>query len=54
MHLAGVAQKELDIDSGLRSIDHVIGVLESEGCNVGSNKDYTDLIRNIRERRCVP
>jgi methylornithine synthase len=31
VRLAGVAQKELDIDGGLRSADHVTGVLEREG-----------------------
>ena len=53
MHLAGVAQKELDIDSGLRSIDHVINVLEREGCKVGSNKEYEALLKNIKKGRGV-
>jgi methylornithine synthase len=48
MDLAGVAQKELDIDSGLRSIDHVMNVLEKEGCKVGSNSEYGNLLKNIR------
>ena len=49
--LAGVAQKDLDIDSGLRSVDHVTNVLEKGGCRVGSNNDYSALLRTIRERR---
>ncbi|MCL1983985.1 MAG: methylornithine synthase PylB [Methanomassiliicoccaceae archaeon] len=47
MHLAGVAQKELDIDSGLRSIDHVTDVLEKEGCRMGSNTEYEGLLRKM-------
>ena len=53
MHLAGVAQKELDIDSGLRSIYHVIDILEKGGCKTGTNNEYEALLKNIRERRCV-
>ncbi|MCL2712027.1 MAG: methylornithine synthase PylB, partial [Methanomassiliicoccaceae archaeon] len=50
MHLAGVAQKELDIDSGRRSIDHVMNVLEKEGYRVGSNNEYASLLKDIKER----
>ncbi|MCL2890707.1 MAG: methylornithine synthase PylB, partial [Methanomassiliicoccaceae archaeon] len=53
MHLAGVAQKELDIDSGLRSIYNVIDVLEKGGCRAGTSNDYESLLKNLRERRCV-
>jgi len=52
MHLAGVAQKELDIDSGLRSMEHVTDVLEKEGCRVGCNSEYESIIGNIRKKRC--
>jgi methylornithine synthase len=51
--LAGVAQKELDIENGHRAIDHVISILEKEGCSIGSNNDYSGLIRKMAERRCV-
>jgi len=50
MHLAGVAQKELDIDTGLRSIDHVVNIIEDGGYKVGSNNEYTSLLNRIRER----
>ncbi|MDR2866571.1 MAG: methylornithine synthase PylB [Methanomassiliicoccaceae archaeon] len=48
MELAGVANKDLDIENGMRSIDHVIDVLETEGCVVGSNSDYSSLLRRMR------
>jgi len=51
VELAGVAQKELDIENGRRSIDHVIDVLEKEGCRTGSNNDYAGLLMNMK--RCV-
>ncbi|MCL2607013.1 MAG: methylornithine synthase PylB [Methanomassiliicoccaceae archaeon] len=53
MHLAGVAQKELDIDSGFRSMEHVANVLEKEGCKIGRNSEYESMLRDIRRRRCV-
>jgi methylornithine synthase len=49
MDLAGVAQKELDINNGMRSIDHVIDVLEKNGCKIGSNNEYQDLLKKIKE-----
>jgi methylornithine synthase len=48
MDLAGVAQKELDINNGMRSIDHVMDVLEKDGCKIGSNNEYRDLLKKIR------
>jgi len=49
MDLAGVAQKDLDINSGRRYIDHVLSVLDAEGCKVGSNGDYSKLIKKLKE-----
>ncbi|MDR0791164.1 MAG: methylornithine synthase PylB [Methanomassiliicoccaceae archaeon] len=48
MDLAGVAQKELDINNGMRSIDHVVDVLEKDGCKMGSNNEYQELLERIR------
>ncbi|MDR0335410.1 MAG: methylornithine synthase PylB [Methanomassiliicoccaceae archaeon] len=50
MDLAGVAQKDLDIDSGRRFIDNVIEILEAEGCRVGSNNEYGNLLNTLRGR----
>jgi hypothetical protein len=49
MDLAGVAQKELDINNGMRSIDHVMDVLEKNGCKIGSNNEYQGLLKKIKE-----
>ncbi|MDR0778255.1 MAG: methylornithine synthase PylB, partial [Methanomassiliicoccaceae archaeon] len=49
MDLAGVAQKELDINNGMRSIDHVMHILEKEGCKMGSNSGYKGLLKKIKE-----
>jgi methylornithine synthase len=46
--LAGVAQKKLDIENGLRSMEHVADVLEQGGCRMGSNSDYSQLMRRLR------
>ncbi|MDR0198616.1 MAG: methylornithine synthase PylB [Methanomassiliicoccaceae archaeon] len=48
MDLAGVAQKDLDINSGRRFIDHVLDVLDKEGCKVGTNNDYGRLLGTLR------
>ena len=53
MDLAGVAQKDLDIDSGRRFIDNVIGILEKEGCKVGTNNEYGDLIETLKRRNAT-
>jgi len=50
VQLAGVAQKELDIDGGLRSVDRVTYILEREGCRMGSNEEYGSLLSKIREK----
>lgn len=51
MDLAGVAQKELDIESGKRSVSYVIEMLEKAGYRQGSNNDYMRLMGS--DRRCA-
>jgi len=53
MDLAGVAQKDLDIDSGRRFIDNVIGILEKEGCKAGTNNEYKNLVETLKRRNAA-
>lgn len=47
--LAGVAQKELDIDSGKRSLPYVSGLLDEAGFRIADTNSY---LRYMKERRC--
>ena len=46
--LAGVAQKELDINNGMRSLHHVADILEREGYSIGSGNEYTNVLKRFR------
>lgn len=43
--LAGVAQHELDIDDGLRSVDYVMEMLDTMGRRPGTDNEYQSFIR---------
>ena len=49
-NLAGVAQKDLDIDNGHRSVRYVFDLLDSAGYKASSNQDYSSMMRKMRER----
>ncbi|MDR2698111.1 MAG: methylornithine synthase PylB [Candidatus Methanoplasma sp.] len=46
--LAGVAQHELDIDNGRRSVEHVLRMLDEMGKKAASNTEYEGLLRRLR------
>lgn len=39
-NLAGVAQHELDIENGNRSVEHVLGMLDGLGCRSATSSEY--------------
>jgi len=49
--LAGVAQHELDIDNGHRSVQHVMNLLDGMGKKVASNAEYEKLLRELKQRQ---
>ena len=46
--LAGVAQHELDIDNGRRSVEHVQNMLDGMGRKVATNTEYESLLRKLK------
>jgi methylornithine synthase len=48
MDLAGVAQHELDIDNGHRSVAHVMNLLDELGRKVATNSEYEALLRKLK------
>jgi methylornithine synthase len=48
--LAGVAQHELDIDNGHRSVQHVLNMLDGMGKKVAANSEYEELLRMLKEK----
>lgn len=48
--LAGVAQHELDIDNGNRSIEHVLELLDGMGRRAGTDSEYVNLLNDFRKR----
>jgi len=54
MDLAGVAQHELDIDNGNRSLDNVMRMLESIGRRVATNQEYETLLNDLKNKRVRP
>ena len=49
-NLAGVAQHELDIENGNRSVDHVFEMIEELGYRPGTNAEYVSFLDS---RRCT-
>lgn len=49
--LAGVAQHELDIDNGNRSVEHVLQLLDDMGRKVATNTEYVDLLNKMRVKK---
>lgn len=52
-NLAGVAQHELDIENGNRSVEHVLGMLDGLGCRSASSAEYTSYMDGRPVRRGV-
>ena len=53
-NLAGVAQHELDIENGNRSVEHVLGMLDGMGCRSATSAEYISYMNTRREAlRCV-
>ena len=46
--LAGVAQHELDIDNGHRSVGHVLQMLDEMGKKAATNAEYEGLLRRLK------
>ncbi|MDR3075130.1 MAG: methylornithine synthase PylB [Candidatus Methanoplasma sp.] len=46
--LAGVAQHELDIDNGHRSVSHVLQMLDDMGKKAATNGEYETLLRKMK------
>jgi methylornithine synthase len=46
--LAGVAQHELDIDNGRRSVEHVLHLLDEMGRKVATNTEYESLLKRLK------
>ena len=46
--LAGVAQHELDIDNGNRSVEHVLSMLDGMGRKAATNTEYESFLRGLR------
>ena len=53
LNLAGVAQHELDIENGNRSVEHVFEMVESMGYRLGTAADYRRFIQDTLERRSL-
>jgi len=49
--LAGVAQHELDIDNGHRSVEHVLRLLDEMGKKAATNTEYENLLRKMKTER---
>ncbi len=49
-NLAGVAQHELDIENGNRSVDHVFGMLEEMGYRHAESSEYTSYLNAHRPK----
>jgi methylornithine synthase len=52
-HLAGVAQHELDIENGNRSVEHVFELLEDMGHYHASSEEYRAFLSSHRPKRVV-
>ena len=52
-HLAGVAQHELDIENGNRSVEHVFELLEDMGHHHASSAEYRSFLNEHRPKRIV-
>lgn len=50
-HLAGVAQHELDIENGNRSVEHVFNMLEDMGHHHASSAEYRSFLEAHRPKR---
>ena len=50
INLAGVAQHELDIDNGHRSVDHVLDMLKDMGRRAATNSEYEGFLSELRSR----
>ncbi len=50
-HLAGVAQHELDIENGNRSVEHVFEMLEEMGHHHASSAEYRSFLNSHRPKR---
>ncbi|MDR3205783.1 MAG: methylornithine synthase PylB [Candidatus Methanoplasma sp.] len=50
MDLAGVAQHELDIDNGHRSVDHVLEMLDSMGRKAASCGEYNETVARMKSK----
>ncbi|AIZ56459.1 3-methylornithine synthase [Candidatus Methanoplasma termitum] len=51
--LAGVAQHELDIENGHRSVAHVMHLLDEMGKKAASNTEYESLLKKLKEQQPV-
>ncbi len=50
LNLAGVAQHDLDIDNGHRSVQHIIEMLDGMGRKVSTNNEYKSMIEARRPK----
>ena len=50
-NLAGVAQHELDIENGNRSVEHVLGMLDDMGCRHATSTEYRAFLDSRPARR---
>ena len=50
INLAGVAQHELDIDNGHRSVNHVLDMLNDMGRRAATNSEYESALANLRKK----
>jgi methylornithine synthase len=48
--LAGVAQHELDIDNGNRSVAHVLHMLDGMGKKAASNTEYETFLKKLKAK----
>jgi methylornithine synthase len=48
MDLGGVAQHELDINNGNRSVAHVIDMLDRMGRKAATNTEYEALLKKLK------
>ncbi len=49
-NLAGVAQHELDIENGNRSVHHVMELLDEMGRRVATNTEYVSLLNDMKRK----
>ena len=49
--LAGVAQHELDIDNGHRSVGHVLRMLDEMGKKAATNAEYESFLKKLRTKQ---